>query len=78
MGEQTSSKRWNILMLNARIHVQDVTLEGNSPPGKIGNQATKDIKDGSTWLDMRQAQAIWLKLQSQGSQHKAQEGRKSS
>ena len=38
------------------------TLGGNSPPGKIGNQAAKDIKDGSTWLDMRQDQAIWLKL----------------
>ena len=38
------------------------TLGGKSPPGKIGNQATKDIKYGSAWLDMRQAQAIWLKL----------------
>ena len=38
------------------------TLRGKSPPGKIGNQAAKDIKDGSAWLDMRQAQAIWLIL----------------
>ena len=38
------------------------TLGGKSPPGKIGNQATKDIKDGSAWLDMRQNPAIWLKL----------------
>ena len=38
------------------------TLKGNSPPGKIGNQAAKDIKYGSAWLDMRQAQAIWLKI----------------
>ena len=39
-----------------------VTLEGKSPPGKIGNQVAKDIKDGSAWLDMRQARAIWMKL----------------
>ena len=38
------------------------TLRGKSPPSKIGNQAAKDIKYGSAWLDMRQAQAIWLKL----------------
>ena len=37
------------------------TLGGKSPPGKIGNQAAKDIKDGSAWPDMRQARAIWLK-----------------
>ena len=37
------------------------TLRGKSPPSKKGNQATKGIKNGSTWLDMRQAQAIWLK-----------------
>ena len=48
------------------------TLGGKSPLGRIENQATKDITDGSTWLDMRQAQAIWLKLQSQGSRRKDQ------
>ena len=37
------------------------TLEGKSPPGKKGNKAAKDIKNGSAWLDMRQARAIWLK-----------------
>ena len=37
------------------------TLGGKSPPDKIGNQAAKDIKDRSAWLDMRQAWAIWLK-----------------
>ena len=37
-------------------------LGGKSPPSKIGDQATKDIKDGSAWLDMRQAWAIWLKF----------------
>ena len=26
----------------------------------MGNQAAKDIKNGSTWLDMRQDRAIWL------------------
>ena len=29
---------------------------------KIGNQATKDIQNGSSWLDMRQARDIWLIL----------------
>ena len=38
------------------------TLGGKSPPGKIGNQAAKDKKYGSAWLDMRQAQAIGLIL----------------
>ena len=38
------------------------TLRGKSPLGKIGNKATKDMKYGSTWLDMRQAWAIWLIL----------------
>ena len=37
------------------------TLGGKSPPGKKVNQAAKDIKKGSAWLDMRQARAIWLK-----------------
>ena len=31
------------------------------PPSKKGNQAAKDIKNGSAWLDMRQAWDIWLK-----------------
>ena len=39
-----------------------MTLGGKSPPGKIGTQAAKDIKDGFAWLDMRQARAIWMKL----------------
>ena len=34
----------------------------NSLLVKLGNQAAKDIKNGSAWLDMRQARAIWLKL----------------
>ena len=37
------------------------TLGGKSPPGKKGDKAAKDIKNGSAWLDMRQARAIWLK-----------------
>ena len=37
------------------------TLGGKSPLGKKGHQAAKDIKNGSAWLDMRQARAIWLK-----------------
>ena len=31
-----------------------------------GKQAAKDIKDGSAWLDMRQAWAIWLKRNVRG------------
>ena len=42
------------------------TLGGKSPPGKKRNQATKDIKKGSAWLDMRQARAIWLKRNVRG------------
>ena len=38
------------------------TLGGKSPLGKKGNQAAKDIKNSSAWLDMRQARAIWMKL----------------
>ena len=39
------------------------TLGGNSPPGKNRESSCKGfIKHGSTWLDMRQARAIWLKL----------------
>ena len=49
-------------MLNARTMCRITTLGGNSPPSIIGNQVTKDIKYGSSWLDMRQARAIWLKL----------------
>ena len=36
------------------------TLGGKSPPGKKGNKLS-GIKNGSAWLDMRQARAIWLK-----------------
>ena len=28
----------------------------------MGNQDAKDIQNGSAWLDMRQAQAIWMIL----------------
>ena len=36
---------------------------GESPLSvKIGNQAAKDIQNGSVWLDMRQVRAIWLIL----------------
>ena len=38
---------------------------GNSLPVKR-NQATKDIKNGSAWLDMRPARAIWLKRNVKG------------
>ena len=42
------------------------TLGGKSPPGKKGNQATKDINKGSAWLYMRQDRAIWLKRNVRG------------
>ena len=42
------------------------TLGGKSLPSKKGNQAAKDIKNGYAWLDMRQAQAIWLKRNVRG------------
>ena len=42
------------------------TLGGKSPPGKKGNQAAKDIKNGSACLDTRQARAIWLKRNVRG------------
>ena len=42
------------------------TLGGKSPPSKKRNQAAKDIKNGSTWLDMRQDRAIWLKRNVRG------------
>ena len=35
---------------------------GENPLPVKGKQAAKDIKDGSTWLDMRQAWAIWMKI----------------
>ena len=35
---------------------------GENPLPIKRNQAAKDIKDGSGWLDMRQARVIWLKL----------------
>ena len=39
-----------------------MTLGGKSPPGKNRESSYKDIKNGSVWPDMRQAQAIWLIL----------------
>ena len=42
------------------------TLGGKSPPGKRGNQVAKDIKNGSAWLDMKQARAIRLKRNVRG------------
>ena len=42
------------------------TLGGKSPLGKKGNQAAKDIKNGSAWIDMRQAWVIWLKCNVRG------------
>ena len=41
------------------------TLGGKTPLVK-GKQAAKDIKNGSAWLDMRQARAIWLKRNVRG------------
>ena len=41
------------------------TLGGKSPPGKKGNKLRR-IKNGSAWLDMRQARAVWLKRNVRG------------
>ena len=42
------------------------TLGGKYPPGKKGNQVAKDIQNGFAWLDMRQAQVIWMKCNVMG------------
>ena len=42
------------------------TLGGKSPLGKKGNQAAKDIQNGSAWLDIRQDRAICLKRNVRG------------
>ena len=42
------------------------TLGGRSPPGKRVSQVAKDIRNGSAWLDMRQARAIRLKRNVRG------------
>ena len=42
------------------------TLGGRSPPSKMVSQVAKDIQNGSAWLDMRQARAIWPKLNVRG------------
>ena len=38
------------------------TLRGKSPPGKNREVSCKGYRNGSAWLDTRQARAIWLKL----------------
>ena len=42
----------------------------------MGNQAAKDMQNGSAWLDMRQARAIWLITESQGADIKLKKARK--
>ena len=64
-GKQTSYKQWNIPMLNARIHVQDIDTRGkNTLPVK--GKSSCEGKNGSAWLDMRQARAIRLKRNVRG------------
>ena len=41
-----------------------LTLGGKSPPGK--RESSYEGKNCSAWLDMRQAQAIWLKRNVRG------------
>ena len=50
-------------------------LGGKSPLGKKGNQVVKE-KNGSAWLDMRQARAIWLKCNVRGADIKLNEAGK--
>ena len=48
-------------------HMCRIATLGGSPLWvKIGNQAAKDIQNGSAWLDMRQARAIRLKRNVRG------------
>ena len=42
VGKQTSSKQWNIPILNARKHMQDKDTRGNVSSQVWGDQATKD------------------------------------
>ena len=53
-----------------------LTLGEKSPSDKKGNQAMKDIKNGSAWLDMIQAWAIWLKRNVRGAGIKLNEAGK--
>ena len=71
MGKQTSSKQWNNLFSMQGYMCRIATLEGKSPPGKNRESRCKGYikwlcmarhETGSAWIDMRQAQAIWLKL----------------
>ena len=41
------------------------TLGGKSPPGKR-ESSCEGYKNGSAWLDMRRARAIWLKCNVRG------------
>ena len=43
---------------------------GENPLPVKGKQAAKDIKNGSTWLDMRQDRAIWMKHNFRGAEIK--------
>ena len=42
MGKKTSSKQWDIPMLNARKHVHDKDTRGYVSSRVRGNRATKD------------------------------------
>ena len=42
-GNETSSKKWNIPMLNPRKYVQDNDTRGKVSSLKRGDQAAKDI-----------------------------------
>ena len=54
-------------LFSTQGHMCRIATLGGSPPWvKIGNQAAKDIQNGSAWLDMRQARAIWLKCNVRG------------
>ena len=71
--KQTSSKQWNIPMLNARKHVQD-----NNTPGKVPSR----LKNGESsckryikrlCLARHETRSVYVDdNQSQGSWHKAQ------
>ena len=69
MGKQTSSKQWNILMLNARIHVQDRNTRGKVPSGKNRDSSCKGYikwlcmarhETSLGYMDERQCKGSWL------------------
>ena len=72
MGKQTSSKQWNIPMLNQGHTCRIATLGGKSPPSKNRESSYKGY---TKWLYVARDETSLgyiYDTQSQGSPHKAQ------